>query len=319
VSKNAQPRVVVVGAGVIGLTSAVRLAEAGHRVQVVARETLSGTRSANAGAIWGPYVINDSRVVRWSLCSYEEFSVLEQDQRSGVSMLPGAEASMAPAEPPPWVPGLQDFRLVGAAELPAGYVAGWHYLAPAIDMPAFLEYLTDSLSRLGVGIEVLRSPLRTMDELASLSPVVVNCTGYGAKSLVPDDELYPVRGQLLETENPGIADTWFSDYPESQTPTYFIAHRGHVIMGGTIDPHATDLTPDLGVAEKLRERCAVAEPKLRTAAFRRHRVDLRPSRPSVRLERVVHGGTTVVHNYGHGGSGVTLSWGCADDVVEVLG
>jgi D-amino-acid oxidase len=319
VHKNAQPHVVVVGAGVIGLTSAVRLAEAGHHVRVVARETLSGTRSANAGAIWGPYVINDSRVLRWSLRSYEEFAILEEDQRSGVSMLPGVEAGLAPAEPPAWVPGLREFRLVGAAELPDGYVAGWHYLAPAIDMPAFLAFLTQRLSELGVPVDVVGSPFRSMDELAALSSVVVNCTGYGARELVPDPELYPVRGQLLETENPGIADSWFSDYPESQTPTYFIAHRGHVIMGGTIEPHATDLTPDLGIAEKLRTRCAVAEPKLRTAAFRRHRVDLRPSRPTVRLERAVHRGTTVVHNYGHGGSGVTLSWGCAEDVVQLLG
>ena len=288
-------------------------------MQVVARETLSDTRSANAGAIWGPYVVNDSRVVEWSIRSYEEFAILERDEGSGVSMLPGVEASMAPAQPPPWVPGLKDFRLVGPAELPKGYVAGWHYLAPAVDMPVFLRYLTARLSRLGVAVEVLDSPLRSMDELASLSPVVVNCTGYGARDLVPDRELYPVRGQLLETENPGIPDSFFSDYPESQTPTYYIAHRGHVIMGGTIEPHATDLTPDLGIAEKLRSRCAVAAPELATARFRRHRVDLRPSRPLVRVERVVHRGTTVVHNYGHGGSGVTLSWGCADDVVDLLG
>jgi D-amino-acid oxidase len=319
VLKNAQPHVVVVGAGVIGLTSAVRLAEAGHHVRVVARETLSDTRSAIAGAIWGPYVINDSRVVRWSLSSYEEFAVLEQDERSGVSMLPGVEAGMTPAEPPAWVPGLQEFRLVGAADLPDGYVAGWHYHAPAIDMPAFLVFLTQRLSELGVSVDVVDAPFKSMDELADLSSAVVNCTGYGARDLVPDPELYPVRGQLLETENPGIADSWFSDYPESQTPTYFIAHRGHVIMGGTIDPHATDLTPDLGIAEKLRARCAVAAPELQTAAIRRHRVDLRPSRPTVRLERVVHRGSTVVHNYGHGGSGVTLSWGCAGDVVQLLG
>ncbi|HEY2792992.1 MAG TPA: FAD-dependent oxidoreductase, partial [Micromonosporaceae bacterium] len=62
-------------------------------------------------------------------------------------------------------------------------------------------------------------------------------------------------------------------------------------------------------------RCAAIDPRLASARVLEHRVGLRPSRPSVRLEAVAQNGRTVIHNYGHGGSGVTLSWGCADDVV----
>jgi D-amino-acid oxidase len=41
-------------------------------------------------------------------------------------------------------------------------------------------------------------------------------------------------------------------------------------------------------------------------------VGIRPGRPRVRLERVDSGSRAIVHNYGHAGNGVMLSWGCAD-------
>jgi D-amino-acid oxidase len=47
-------------------------------------------------------------------------------------------------------------------------------------------------------------------------------------------------------------------------------------------------------------------------------VGLRPSRNEVRLETEDISGRFVVHNYGHGGAGVTLSWGCAEEVVEIV-
>ena len=49
-----------------------------------------------------------------------------------------------------------------------------------------------------------------------------------------------------------------------------------------------------------------------------HRVGLRPARRTVRLEAVPGETGTVVHCYGHGGSGVTLAWGCADDVLALV-
>jgi D-amino-acid oxidase len=49
------------------------------------------------------------------------------------------------------------------------------------------------------------------------------------------------------------------------------------------------------------------------------RVGLRPFRRSgVRLERdQLRDGRTVIHNYGHGGAGFTLSWGCAREVLDI--
>ena len=59
-------------------------------------------------------------------------------------------------------------------------------------------------------------------------------------------------------------------------------------------------------------------PALRGARVLDDAVGLRPARPAVRLEAEALDGGTVVHCYGHGGAGVTLAWGCADEVVRLV-
>jgi D-amino-acid oxidase len=59
--------------------------------------------------------------------------------------------------------------------------------------------------------------------------------------------------------------------------------------------------------------CVAAEPRLAGVPVVGHRVGLRPVRDGVRFEvETISGGRHLVHNYGHGGAGVTLSWGCAE-------
>jgi D-amino-acid oxidase len=70
--------------------------------------------------------------------------------------------------------------------------------------------------------------------------------------------------------------------------------------------------PVPAVAARILRDCAAIEPRVNGARVLGHRVGLRPFRPQVRLEAEPPGrGPLVVHNYGHGGAGVTLSWGCA--------
>ncbi len=59
-------------------------------------------------------------------------------------------------------------------------------------------------------------------------------------------------------------------------------------------------------------------PSLEAAEVLGHWVGLRPGREGIRLELEEIGGRTVIHNVGHGGSGLTLAWGCAGDVVKLI-
>ncbi|MBC9713638.1 FAD-binding oxidoreductase [Streptomyces sp. TRM66268-LWL] len=303
--------VIVVGGGVIGLTTAVVLAEAGSRVRVWAAEPAARTTSAVAGAICWPYRIEPfEKVVDWSVRSlrrYEEIAALPRE--TGVRLVTGvmADESLTGG----WVDALDGAR--AATDLPDGCAAGVQATVPVLDMPVCLRYLSGRLADAGGVVEV--RAVTGLAEAAAEAPVVVNCSGLGARALVPDETVYPVRGQLVVVENPGI-ERWFV----AGTDAYVIPHPRGVVLGGTADEHDWRREPDPETAARIVERCARFHPELATARVLEHRVGLRPARPTVRLERELFDESTVlVHNYGHGGGGVTAAWGCAEDVAALLG
>jgi D-amino-acid oxidase len=303
----------VIGAGVCGLTSAIRLAEAGFRVGIWTAEPPHETTSVAAGAMWGPYLVEPRERVRiWSARSLEVFREMAKDPDSGVHLTPGLEASRIPVDPPKWGDQLDRFRMCEPDELPAGFVAGWRFVAPLIDMPRHLDYLQQRLHYAGGTIEVQH--VRSLTETVGAAPVVVNCTGMGARDLVPDPELTPIRGQLVVVKNPGLTEFFSEDTGLSSDLLHFSPFGNTVVLGGVAQPGQWSREPDAATSAAILARCAQVEPRLRDAKVLDHRVGLRPTRPSIRLETQSLDGTHFIHNYGHGGAGVTLSWGCAEEV-----
>lgn len=154
--------------------------------------------------------------------------------------------------------------------------------------------------------------------LASLpdgAEVVVDAAGLGARLLADDPSVQPVRGQVVHVEQFGL-DRWWLD---GGGPTYVVPRTHDVVVGGTAEDGAWDRRPDPDVAQRILARATEMVPALARARVLRHRVGLRPARPEVRLEVETRGGARVVHCYGHGGAGVTLSWGCADEVAALVG
>ncbi|WP_198539487.1 FAD-dependent oxidoreductase, partial [Streptomyces graminilatus] len=295
--------VIVVGGGVIGLTTAVVLAERGRRVRVWTREPAERTTSAVAGALWWPYRIEPEAFAgEWALESlsvYEELA--ERSERTGVRMVEGVQTGLRLDGLGPWAARVPELR-----ETDEGL---WARL-PLIDMPVHLGWLRERFLAAGGVVEE-----RYVSDLAEVAgadgaDVVVNCTGIGARELVPDPAVRPVRGQLVVVENPGIT-TWFvaAGHTDAET-TYFFPQPGGLILGGTAEEDEWSLVPDPAVAEKIVRRCAEVRPEIARARVLGHRVGLRPTRESVRLEReVLADGRVLVHNYGHGGAGVTVAWG----------
>jgi D-amino-acid oxidase len=300
-------RVIVVGAGVIGLSCAVRLLEAGHRVDVVARDLPLETTSAVAAAIWYPYhAFPRDLVTAWSARSYRAFESLADLPETGVRMVAGTEVFGAP-QPDPWwasaVPSLDH-----ETALPEGFAAGWTFVTPLIEMPVYLAWLAGRVDELGGTITRLNLPT-----LPDGGDVVVNCSGLGGRLLGADPSVTPASGQVVYVEQFGL-HRWWLDGAAPDAPTYVIPRSRDVVVGGTDVEGDWSRTPSPEVAEAILERAARLVPEIATATVIRHKAGLRPVRPSVRLER----DGRVVHCYGHGGAGVTLSWGCADEVAALV-
>ncbi|MFG2637887.1 FAD-dependent oxidoreductase [Streptomyces sp. NPDC048362] len=298
---------IVVGGGVAGLTTALVLAESGRRVRVWARESPGRTTSAVAGGLWWPYRIEPQPLVgAWaleSLAVYEELAA--RPRETGVRLVDGVHQGARLDELGAWagrVPGLRAAAGGLAARL------------PVIDMPAHLAWLRERLVRAGVTVEE-----REVTDLTAVpAAVVVNCTGLGARSLVPDPGVRPVRGQLVVVANPGVT-TWYTSVDHSSAASvYFIPQPGGLLLGGTAEEDDWSLEPDPETAAAIVARCAAVRPEIAGARVLAHRVGLRPARDAVRLERQpLPDGRLLVHNYGHGGAGITVAWGCARETARL--
>jgi D-amino-acid oxidase len=306
----------VIGAGVVGLTTAISLAEAGLATRVITTAPPSATTSVAAGAIWGPVRCGPAeRCYAWARTGLGVLSALGDEPSSGVHALSGREVCPSLEAPPAWTSLLPDMHVLSADDLPAGFVSGWRYTAPAVNMPTYLEYLLRRYEGLGGAVSA-----GTVTSLASVAaPVVVNCTGIGARSLVPDPSVVPVRGQVVVAENPGLTEFYLDHGNGGADYAYVFPHGDVVVLGGTSGEGESDLAPRREVSERIRRDCAAVFPSLSGARVIAERVGLRPVRPSVRLEaEPLPGGRVLWHNYGHGGAGVTLSWGCAAELTSAV-
>jgi D-amino-acid oxidase len=308
------PKVTVVGGGVSGLSCAVRLLEAGADVVVRTAAAPVGTVSAVAGAMIGPvFGAPDSPEVVWGSASDAQFRALADAAGTGVRIRRGRLLA-SPAvggQLPPWASTVPGYRPLSPDELPAGFTAGMAAELPFVDMPIYLAWLVRRVGELGGRLE--QRPVADLDDISSAdADVVVNCTGLAARTLAGDPEVIPIRGQHVIVDAPwlhefvyegGADDEWVGIMP----------HDRRVVLGGVGQRDNWSLLPDSGVTAAILQRCLAAVPQLADAPVLGVEVGLRPYRPTVRLERQGR----VVHNYGHGGNGVMLSWGCADAVVAL--
>lgn len=309
-------RVIVVGAGVIGLSCAVRLAEAGYDTNVLARDLPAETTSAVAGALWMPYRADPlPEVLRWARSTHAELlRIHHQAPDAGVLLREGillTRTAAADAGKPAWADGVADLAPLAPVHRPApGYSGGWAARVPVVDMGSYLRWLRDRL--VAAGGTVTRMPLAALPSHG----VVVNASGVSARALAPDPLVHAVRGQVVVLDNPGLTQ-WLVDDTENDGDLLYVIPRGDdVVVGGTAHEGDWGTSVDPEQSRRILRRAVAVAPQLDGVRVRRHKVGLRPARPTVRLETERRDDGAVVHCYGHGGSGVTLSWGCADDVLD---
>ena len=307
----------VIGAGVVGLACALRLQAEGHRVSIWARERTPHTTSDVAAAIWYPYLVEeDPRVERWALTGLSQLLRDAVDPSSGVVVREGAELSATPLPRPFWAGAVPLYRLAEIHERPHVFAQSVTMALPVAEMPLYLAWLEARF--LSSGGEIVTRDVGSLEEVLDGCAIVVNATGLGARELVSDVKLSPVRGQVLRVSQVGIERFLLHDAP-GEPPTYVIPRSNDIVLGGTSEAGEESYEPDDTTLAAIRARCEALVPALRAAREVSRQAGLRPYRGGVvRLQSESRGAGTIVHCYGHGGAGMTLAWGCADEVAEVV-
>jgi D-amino-acid oxidase len=307
------PRVTVVGGGVVGLTCALELARAGHRVDLLTADPVERTTSAVAAALWFPYrAAPVDAVLRWGATSLSVFGELARDPATGVALRPGTVVHRTTPPDLWWAAGVPGHRPARRDELPTGVPAGTRCTLPVVDMGRYLPWLLGACRNAGVTVRTAR--IERLGEVPG--DVVVLAAGLATGRLIGDDTGVPVQGQVVRLADPGLTD-WVLDEDDPAGLTYVVPRGDDVVCGGTAVEGVTGVEPDPAVEAAVLERACALVPALRGARVVSRAVGLRPGRPTVRLDRTLVAGRPVISCYGHGGAGVTLSWGCAADVVAL--
>ena len=300
-------RIAIIGAGVSGLTVGVVLAEQGYETHLFAAEPPNETTSSVAAAMWFPYDAEPAeRVIPWALESYEVFRELRRDPSTGVSMIELRQFSRTDElKIPDWA---ENF------EARSNTSREFAMKVPLSDSSIYLNYLQKRLLAAGgnltAGIRFERP-----EEIDPTFGVVINCAGMGARTLTQDPDLEPHRGQVVLVEKLELPGAVVCDDP----PLMYAIPRAHDCVFGGTNEISDSLIPDPAVSDAIISECTsvlkVAPPRIIAT-----RVGLRPYRKSgVRVEAGrMTDGRSIIHKYGHGGAGFTLSWGCARSVLDLV-
>ena len=287
-------------------------------MRIITRDARSEITSSKAAAIWFPYLARPVEAVnRWSRESYHRYLTQLDRPEAGISLV---DLTVLVKEPEAWwkdaiPPGT--LHALSPEALPEGADYGYTVKAPLIETQLYLSALEAEVRELGGTIE--RAAVSDLAELTGDHDLVVNCAGLGARELVGDTTMYPVKGQILKVKNrPDVRHT-IADYSfdaAGEQAAYLIPRRDFLIMGGTSIKGDWDTTPDPELTAGILDRCQrITNANLKGVEVDEVVVGLRPGRPEIRVERE----GDVIHNYGHGGAGYTVCWGCAGRVLELVG
>jgi D-amino-acid oxidase len=326
-------RVAIVGAGASGLTCGVVFAEHSYHTAIFAKETGQQTTSGAAAAIWFPYDAEPAeKVIPWALATYETLMDLSQELRSGVSIIEARQFSRTGeiqipewaiplgAHPLPCSVSAHPYCVMSSEvetsldEISSSFKSGYSMRVPLMDTTIYLDYLVNRFVAADGSITA-DAHFQKLEDVDQQFDLLINCAGIGARELVHDADLEPHRGQVAIV--PRIESLSCAIVCDDPPLMYAIPRTNDCLFGGTNDL-SSELAPDLATTDQIVTECSRVL-NIEKSKIIAERVGLRPFRKSgVRLERDrLRDGRIVIHNYGHGGSGFTLSWGCARQVLDI--
>ncbi|CAL4092854.1 unnamed protein product [Meganyctiphanes norvegica] len=319
----------VVGAGIVGLSTATLLQESlpHAKVTIIAEKFTTETTSDGAAGIFRPGIAfrgpNLEITKQWLNDAYVYFNDILKSTESDQAGIKDISGYIISSKYPTSVRNefleaiLPDYRPCTEEELqmcPGNWQYGSHFTTLVVDCRRHLPWLTKKFESQG-GV-IIEQKVNSFEELSNYD-LVCNCSGFGARELCGDTLVTPIRGQVFKVSAPWIKEFFYADYD-----TYIIPGFESVTLGGCrgFDSWNEELCKHDAAA--IWERCVSLLPSLKDAKVIREWVGWRPYRPFVRVESEVMtfpSGKTiqVVHNYGHGGYGVMSAPGTSIHAVKI--
>jgi len=356
-SWNQRRRVLVLGSGIIGLTTAIRLAERGHKVLIWSKDRSPNLTSDGSGGYWMPFHIEPEELVNeWSIEALRVFrnQSKQYGKECGIHIFPGRVLhEHLPNQVPYWTHYVNMRIVTSPDQVPKEFEGAWKFESPIVNMDVYMPWLEKQARTLGVeilsprtvGPRLIDAALDAYRHFAA--EVLINCTGLGSRELCNDKSVIPGRGATLRVlsntrkqQRPReFITTSSGPFSSNELPTYILPRGDNLYtLGGTYyeNDWNTQVSPEEVV--DIQRRCSLLLPEIKDAPVVRTWAGLRPVRPQVRLEYEILDEDNIpliIHNYGHGGkfffliqkkvkyklyqgAGVTVSWGCAKHVVSLL-
>lgn len=320
ISEQRKTRVAVIGAGVIGLSTAILAQQAGHDVAIFSDRRPITTTSAKATASFKPHEVAynglTQQMVEKGWDEYQRITTQYRDfDRLGVRKHTHWEAASLPKEEAPYLVVIENFEIHERPDVPGGYTFGWKYRTFFIDVPIYLRWLEGTFLANNGKLILLAKKFEDVEEFRELpADVIFNCTGLGARELCHDNKMRPIKGQIVETDpQPDM------DWSISADGFYVYPRKYQTILGGTVEHNVEDEIVENGAVHLIIRGNKRILPHLTIDSVRSTYAGLRPYREgSIRVEAEEQGEQRIIHNYGHGGAGFTLSWGSAQVAINLI-
>lgn len=291
-----QPNIAIIGAGVIGLTSAIELIQAGYKKLTVYAENITPyTTSDVAAAICGTQKFYPEFENTWYQNTLLKYEQLLSVKNSGISKLNYLEMKKKKSTP-------SDYICTSTKKV--------FLINSKINMPFLMELLNKN------NITIKKEKIINIHELTKQYNIIINCAGLGARKIFLDENIFPVRGQIVIVSKPKNLNACMAVLVDELT--YIIPRDKDCILGGTEEINNWNLEPDKTITYQIIERAQQLYPLLKNEKILDVKVGLRPSRHKIRVETEKLDDRLIIHNYGHGGEGYSFSWGCAKAVKDII-
>lgn len=345
---NMSQDIIVVGAGVIGLTCAWILSESNYKVKIIAKKFPSTFNddtdytSPWAGAHFRPFPsANKGDLKDYSLTrvTFNKMKQLSTDfPESSIKFMKGIDYIEDNEDQyknlsPGYSEGLSNFEIIEKSKLPPNVKFGAQYDSWCLNSPLYLQFLERRL-KMYFNVDFISTSLVSLEEVSLMFPnsVIVNCSGMGlCFNGLYDPDCFKVRGQTLLVRPPKdcIYNNMTVSYRLADNKYSFVIPRpfdGGIIVGGTRQPGNLKSKPDMDDKNELVSNALKRFPELavnikgeKKLDIKKINVGFRPMRKGgVRLEREVIKNTKIIHCYGFGSSGFEMSWGAAELVLELI-